>query len=75
VAVRDEGPTAAIHRVREVVDRRGARTTQDDVIRLDRVSPAELAAEGAEHGLRPLPSRRIAQTEEYVGSTVVMLGG
>jgi SAM-dependent methyltransferase len=75
VAVRDEGSTAAIHRVREVVDRRGGRSTQDDVIHLDRVSPAGLAAEGAEHGLRPLPARRIAQTEEYVGSTVVMLGG
>jgi hypothetical protein len=75
VAVRDEGGTAAIHRVREVVDRRGGRTAQDDVIHLDRVGAAALAAEGAEHGLHPLPPLRIAQTEEYVGSTVVMLGG
>ena len=75
VAVRDEGSSAVIHRVREVVDHRGERTAQDDVIRLDRVGPAALAAEGAEHGLRPLPARRVAQTDEYVGSTVVMLGG
>jgi len=75
VAVHDEGATATIHRLREVVDRRGGRTTQDDVIRLDRVSPAALAVEGSQNGLRPLPARRIAQTEEYVGSTVVMLGG
>ncbi len=75
VAVRDEGSTAVIHRVREVVDRRGDRTALDDVIRLDRVGSAVLAAEGAAHGLRPLAERRIAQTDEYVGSTVVMLGG
>jgi SAM-dependent methyltransferase len=75
VAVRDEGDTAAIHRIRETVDERGTRTAQDDVIRLDRVDAATLAVEAAEHGLRPLPVRRIEQTEEYVGSTVVMLGG
>jgi SAM-dependent methyltransferase len=75
IAVRDEGEAAAIHRVRETVDEHGAHTQEDDVIRLDRLAPEMLAAEGVEHGLRALPAREVPQTEEYVGSTVVMLGG
>jgi SAM-dependent methyltransferase len=75
VAVRDEGGRAAIHRVRETVDDRGAHTTEDDVVRLDRVDAETVAAEGAEAGLTALPARRIAETDEYIGSTVVMLRG
>jgi SAM-dependent methyltransferase len=75
VAVRMERGGAAIHRVRETVDRAGRRTVADDVIVLDDVDAAALAAEGAACGLRPEPARRIPATDDYVGSTVVMLRG
>jgi hypothetical protein len=75
VAVRDAGAVATIHRVRETVDERGRHTVEDDVIQLDRLSAADLQAQGAAHGLRPLPARRIPQSGDYVGSTVVLLGG
>jgi SAM-dependent methyltransferase len=75
VAVRDLGDRAAIDRVREIVARDGTRTVSDDVIELDRVDADELAAEAAALGLRAEAPRRIAQTLEYVGSTVAMLRG
>ncbi|MEA2275664.1 MAG: hypothetical protein QOC78_624 [Solirubrobacteraceae bacterium] len=75
VAVRDRGERAAIERVREVVAPDGTRTVSDDVIELDRVGPAELAAEAASFGLRAQPPARIAPSPDYVGSTVVMLRG
>jgi SAM-dependent methyltransferase len=75
VAIRDLGSRAAIERVREVVQRDGTRTLSDDVVELDRVTPRELAAEAATHGLRARPPARIAPSDEYVGSTVVILRG
>jgi SAM-dependent methyltransferase len=75
VAVRDSGDGAAIHRVRETVDAAGNRTVEDDVTHLDRVDAATLEAEGAAAGLRAQRGRRIPQTDDYVGSTVVMLRG
>jgi SAM-dependent methyltransferase len=75
VAVRDEPDAAAIHRIRETVDIAGNRTVEDDVIRLDRVDAATLEAEAAAVGLRPRRARRIPPTDDYVGSTVVMLRG
>jgi SAM-dependent methyltransferase len=75
VAVRDEGDHVAIHRVRETVDTAGGRAVEDDVIHLDRVDAQTLEAEGAAAGLRPRRARRIPDTDDYVGSTVVMLRG
>ncbi len=75
VAVRDLGDRAAIERVREVVGCDGTRTVSGDVVELDRLEPEELEDEAAAFGLRAEPSRRIRQTLEYVGSTVVMLRG
>jgi SAM-dependent methyltransferase len=75
VAVRDDPGGATIHRVRETVDTAGNRTVEDDVIRLDRVDAPTLEAEGAAAGLRAQRARRIPQTDDYVGSTVVMLRG
>ena len=42
---------------------------------LDRTTAEDLEAAAPRHGLRVLPRRRIAETEDYVGSEVVMLGG
>jgi SAM-dependent methyltransferase len=73
VAVKDEGERVAIHRVREVVDRDGARTSGRDVVRLDRLEPEELEAEARTQGFTVLERRLIGATEEFVGSVVVML--
>ncbi len=75
VAVRDLGDRAAIERVREIVARDGTRTVSDDVVELDRVDPEDFEEEAAAFGLRAQAPRRVAQTLEYVGSTVVMLRG
>jgi SAM-dependent methyltransferase len=75
VAVVDEGERVSIHRIRETVDIRGRRTATDDVVHLDRVSAAELAEEAAAHGLEAERARYIPQTDDYVGSTVVVLRG
>jgi SAM-dependent methyltransferase len=75
VAVRDLGDRAAIERLREVVARDGTRTVSGDVIELDRLDPDDLADEAAAHGLRAQAPQRIPPSDEYVGSTVVMLRG
>jgi SAM-dependent methyltransferase len=75
VAMRDEGGRFSICRVRETVDAVGTRTEEDDVICLDRVDAATVAREGAAAGLSPLEPHWIDETDEHVGSTVVMLGG
>jgi SAM-dependent methyltransferase len=75
VALRDEGDAVAIERQRETVDPAGHRRVTRDVVRLDDLDAATLEADARAVGLRALPRRAIPQTEEYVGSTVVMLGG
>jgi SAM-dependent methyltransferase len=66
VAVKDEGERVAIHRMREIVDRDGGRSSGLDVIRLDRLEPGQLEATALER-------RLIGSTDEFVGSVVVML--
>jgi SAM-dependent methyltransferase len=73
VAVKDEGERVAIHRVREIVDRDGGRTSGRDVVRLDRLAPDELEAEARTEGFTVLERRLIGATDEFVGSVVVML--
>jgi SAM-dependent methyltransferase len=73
IRVRDLGDRAAIDRVREIVGIDGSLTTLDNVVELDRVEPEVLEEEATALGLRAEPQRRIPQTLEYVGSTVVML--
>jgi SAM-dependent methyltransferase len=74
-AVREVDGGVRIERLREVIAPGGERTAEEDVVVLAAVSAAELAAEGAAAGLRPLPTRRIAPTDEHVGSEVVVLRG
>jgi SAM-dependent methyltransferase len=75
VRVRDLGDRAAIDRVRQIVAIDGTLTTLDNVVELDRLEPEELEEEAVAFGLRAERQRRIPQTLEYVGSTVVMLRG
>ena len=74
VAITDEGDRCAIFRVRETVDEVGAHTSQDNVVRLDALDPATLEGEGRAAGLRVLPRGSVPESDEYIGSTVVMLG-
>mgnify|MGYP000897098584 CR=1 FL=1 len=38
-------------------------------------TPAELEAQGAAAGFRVLPRLEVPENDEYLGATVVMLGG
>lgn len=73
VAVREHGSTVSIERIRETVDRAGRRTADGDVIHLDRVTAAQVAEEAEDHGFEALAMRPIPATDEYVGSSVVVL--
>lgn len=75
VAVRDLGDRAAIERMREVVALDGALSSSFDVVEIDRLDAATLEREAAAHGLRAEPAAEIPASDEYVGSTVVMLRG
>jgi SAM-dependent methyltransferase len=72
VAIRDEGDRVALVREREAIRPGGTRTTEEDVIRLDRLSPEALSAEGAAAGLTPMAPLVIPATDDYVDSTVVV---
>jgi len=74
IAITDEGDRCAIHRIRETVDEVGAHTAEDNVVRLDALDPATLEGEGRSVGLRVLPRGSVPESDEYIGSTVVMLG-
>ena len=67
------GRPCRIHRRREIVGPDERYESQDIVVRLDRVSADEVAAEGREAGFLEEPRRFVPQTEQYLGSTVVVL--
>jgi SAM-dependent methyltransferase len=70
--VEDDG-RAAIHRLREV-DGPGERNeSREAIVWLDRVTADEVAAEAASLGFLIEPCLSIPETEEYLGSTVVVL--
>ncbi len=69
--VEDSG-RAAIHRRREMI-RADRHETQDLVVHLDRVSADDVAIEAEQVGFITEPHLLIPETEEYLGSTVVVL--
>jgi SAM-dependent methyltransferase len=69
LGVDDEGDRAALHR-RRMID---GHEVEDAVVRLDRVSAGEIAAEARELGFAAAGELFIPETEEYLGSTVVVL--
>lgn len=75
VAVRRAPTGMVIQRTRETVSPAGERTVEANEILLTATRPEDLEAAGARHGLRPLPRLLIAETDDYVGSEVVVLGG
>jgi SAM-dependent methyltransferase len=75
LAVTDENDgRAAIHRLREISGPR-LRDSREVVLRLDRVSAQQVAAEARGLGFHEEPPLRIPETDEYLGSTVVVLRG
>jgi hypothetical protein len=73
IAVRAKDGGVEIDRHRQAVSPEGQLTEEVATITLDAVSAEELEQEGREAGFQPLPRRRIAETRDHVGSTVVML--
>jgi SAM-dependent methyltransferase len=71
-AVRVTGDTFVLERRRETVTSDGRLDVEDDVIDLDRIDAATLTAEGVAHGLQADGRMEIPQTDDYVGSTVVV---
>ncbi|MGI8597040.1 MAG: class I SAM-dependent methyltransferase [Thermoleophilaceae bacterium] len=73
VAVRPEGEAVAIERLRQAVAPGGELSESLFTIVLDLFPPRALESLAAVRGYRVLPARRIPETGDYVGSTVVML--
>lgn len=64
-----------LERRRERVDAHGGRTVEENAITLDRVTGGELEAEARAAGLRPAGRLVIPDSDDHVGSLVVMLDG
>ena len=73
ISVVEEDGRAAIHRRREVIGPGEDYESVEAVVRLDRVTAREVAEEAAELGFLTEPDRFVPETEEYIGSTVVVL--
>jgi SAM-dependent methyltransferase len=73
IGVRAWPEATRIERIRQTVNVRGDRTSEDDVITLDRVDAATVAEEAERLGFTALPPKHVPQTEHYVGSQVVVL--
>jgi hypothetical protein len=67
--VEDEGDRAALVRRREVA----GREAEEVVVRLDRVSADEVAAEARTIGFARTGQLFVRETDDYLGSTVVVL--
>ena len=73
VAVRTTESGFEIDRYRQAVTPDGRLTEAVVTIRLDSVDAPTLAEEGRAAGFTPLEPRRVPETSDHVGSTVVML--
>ncbi len=74
-AVRADARGFVLERRRETVDGQGRRTVEQDVIRIDPLSAAELEREAEAVQLQPAGRIEIPPTADHVGSVVVILRG
>jgi SAM-dependent methyltransferase len=74
-AIRVDRDGFVLERRREIVTPEGERSVEQDVTRLDRLTPAQLEREAAAVGLTPAGRAEVPATADYAGSTVVMLRG
>jgi SAM-dependent methyltransferase len=72
-AVRASDLGFVLERRREVVGTTGSHTATRDVIHLDRVTATQLEREAADAGLRRNGRAAVPETNDYVGSEVVIL--
>ncbi len=72
VSVIESDGQAVLRWRRETIGGAEAYRARDVLVHLDRVSPAEVAAEARWCGFREEPHRLITETEQYLGSTVVI---
>jgi SAM-dependent methyltransferase len=75
IAVRQDGDGYVLERRREIVGSAGELAVTRDLIRLDRLTAQTLEREARECELRPATRLDIPPTDDYAGSTVVVLGG
>ena len=73
LTVTERDGRAALRRRREIVGPQDRREVRHVVVELDRVSADTVAAEAAALGFEVEPHRFIPETEQYLGSTVVIL--
>ena len=73
LGVEDEDGCATLRRRREIIGPRERYVSRDVVVRLDRVLAQHVAAEALDLGFVRDHRLSIAETEEYLGSTVVVL--
>jgi hypothetical protein len=71
-AVRIDGDQVVLERQREVIDPHGGREVSQDRIALDLLGAAGLLADGVAVGLRAVGTESVAETDEHVGSLVVI---
>ncbi|HEU4392538.1 MAG TPA: class I SAM-dependent methyltransferase [Solirubrobacterales bacterium] len=69
-----DGGEIAIRRLRQTVSPAGALDEEENEVRIQMLSAAQLEREGAEVDLVPLGRRDVPPTDLHVGSTVVVLG-
>jgi SAM-dependent methyltransferase len=74
LAMRPEPGGVVIERLRQAVSPAGELSEQLNVLHLDELTSAQLEQEAREVGLSPLGRRRVPETRDYLGSTVVMVG-
>jgi SAM-dependent methyltransferase len=73
VAVRREAGAVVIERLRRRLPATGEPGVEANAVRLADLSPEELEAEAHSVGLRAAERRRVKETDEHVGSAVVVL--
>jgi SAM-dependent methyltransferase len=73
VAVRSEEGAVVVDRLRQAVSPEGELSEAMATIRLEALTAEQLEQEGREAGFEPRPARQVPETNDHVGSTVVLL--
>ncbi len=64
-----------VYRLRQTVSPEGDLSEEEHVFRLRDLSARAAGGGGARRGLRPRERREVAETDDYVGSTIVVFEG
>src|SRR5262249_31912782 len=72
-AVRDDGDGFVLERRRDRISGDGSRSSENNRVRLDRLTAGELEQDGRDAGFAVGARAHVPATTDYVGSTVVIL--